>query len=193
MRRELFGSPVYGPRSGAGVQRPRSWAPSKRGRYIWSAGSWFFSIEWLPWTGFYPVERFRVVQGLPVERNEFPDVGGSTVKKPSTGSVPSKPEDVPPVTSVLFKKYPRLLAFLHDRWYDDGSSRFPGALWIDSDLGAIKAMLKEPSLMLCARIRASTIDDLFAAVETFLGLDSPPWEPDRYALERADEKKTKKK
>jgi hypothetical protein len=191
VRRKLFGVGVYTPRVKRGVQKPRSHSPDKSGRYVWQVGTSYLSVEWRKHTGFYPVSFFRLVSGKAVEQRMYSDVGGKTVKKWSAGAPPGKPEDVVPVACAVLKKFPRILAFLTDRWYDDGSPRFPGSVWMDSDLGACKALLKEPSLMLCARIRAATWDDLYAAVETFLGLDAPPWEPDQYAAERANQKKKK--
>jgi hypothetical protein len=141
--------------------------------------------------GYCPTSSHRVVSGRVEESITLPDVSRCSVKKWSAGAPAGKPGDVPPVVSVVFKKFPRTLAFLHDRWYDDDSPRYPGSIWIDSDVGAFKAMLKEPSLLLCARIRAATLDDLIAAVEVFLGLDSPPWEHDQYAAERVLQKKKK--
>lgn len=113
------------------------------------------------------------------------------MKKWSAGGGANEVVPPLPAESKLMAKCKRLMEWLTATTYDDGSPRTPGSLWIDSDSAAFKAMLKEPSLLLCARIRAGTFDDLIAAVETFLGLDSPPWEPDKFALERAS-KKTKK-
>lgn len=148
-------------------------------------------MEWTPWLGFCPLSTFRLVSGLAEDNNPYPDVKSKTMKKWTVAAASPSPDDAPPPQSVVLKKFPRLAAFLSDRWYDDKSPRLPGAVWLDSDLGGFKAMLKEPSMALCARIRASTLDDLFAALEQFLGLDNPPWEPDQYALGKSDKKKKK--
>jgi hypothetical protein len=37
------------------------------------------------------------------------------------------------------------------------------------------------------------MDDLLRAIDVFLGLDSPPWEPDKYALAKRLPQKKKKK
>ena len=115
------------------------------------------------------------------------------MKKPAVSAVvPDKPpEEYKPYESKTFKAFPRLVAFLADQWYDTGEPRKRGSLWIDSEGSFWKAMLKEPSLFLCARIRAASLEDLLKAVETFLGLDAPPWEPDAYAQEKAVGKKKK--
>jgi hypothetical protein len=142
-------------------------------------------------TGYFPKSLVRAVSGEPYQMFSLPDVGVGTVKKWKATPEPTKPEDSPPVVSVVLKRFPRLLAFQTDRWYDDGSPRLPGSVWFDSDLGASKAMLKEPSLCLCARIRAATVDELYAAIELFLSLDNPPWEHDRFAAEKVQPKKKK--
>lgn len=191
MRQRVAGVPLYTARAKRGVQKPRSRAPSRSSRYAWRVGQWIVFVSWERFLGFVPTSAWKMGSGYPGEVIDYPDVRTRSMKKWSAGAPAQKPEDAPAVTSTVLKKFPRLLAFLTDRWYDDGSPRFPGSIWFDSDLGACKAMLKEPSLMLCARIRAATVDDLYAAVETFLGLDSPPWEPDQFALDKAAQKKKK--
>lgn len=191
MRRTVMGIPLYEPRVTRGVQRPRSHSPARSARYVWRVGSMYAIIEWRRYTGYYPVSLFRLVSGLAVDRFEFPDLARYVVKKWDTHKAPTKPEDQVPVTSVVLKKFPRLLAFLSDLWYDDGSARVRGSIWMDSDLGGVKALLKEPSLTLCARIRAASWDELYAAVEFFLAMDSPPWEHDQFAARQQSEKKKK--
>jgi hypothetical protein len=161
------------------------------GRYVWRVGRWYVFVSWSCYLGYYPTSIVSADPGGTVGSVTYPDVRRRAVKKPIASAPPTKPEDVPPVVSVVLKKFPRLLAFLVDRWYDDGSPRLPGSVWFDSDIGAAKALLKEPSLCLCARVRAATVDDLYAACETFLGLESPPWEPDVYAMEQQAKKKKK--
>lgn len=113
------------------------------------------------------------------------------MKKPPLPVPATMPDTLPAYETVTLKKYPRLTAFLTDRWYDDATPRQPGSIWIDSDFAAFKILIKEPTLMLCARIRASTLDDAFKAVETFLGLETPPWEPDEYAKKNSGKKGAK--
>jgi len=110
------------------------------------------------------------------------------VKKPPKPEGAKKPEVYLPYDTKIFKAFPRLTAFLADQWYDDGEPRTRGSIWVDSEGSFFKALLKEPSLCLCARVRAATLDDLFKACEVFLGLESPPWEVDEYAQERARKK-----
>jgi hypothetical protein len=148
-------------------------------------------VGWHVSTGYFPRLLCCRSSGGQYEHYPLPDVGVGTVKKWQATPAPRTPGDSPPVVSVVLKKFPRLLAFQTDRWYDDGSPRLPGSVWFDSDLGASKAMLKEPSLCLCARIRAATVDELYAAIELFLSLDNPPWEHDRFAAEKVQPKKKK--
>jgi hypothetical protein len=186
-----MGVPLYTRRTSRGVQRPRSWSPLYSGEYVWRRGPWDLFMGWCRHLGYFPRFGLQVAWSVGQVRVDYPDVKGTKMKKPNVTAPGGKPEDTPPAVSVFLKKYPRLLAFLCDRWYDDGSPRWPGSVWIDSDISAAKAMLKEPTLCLCARIRAATLDDLMAAVETFLGLDSPPWEHDQYAAEKGVLKKKK--
>lgn len=191
MRRKWVGRPVYGPRMTVGVQKPRSWTPEFSGRFAWKYGPWMLLVNWNRYAGYCPVgaqlDKPGVVTPVIVATRE------AKVRKPQvTVEVPERPpEDYRPYESKTFKAFPRLVAFLADQWYDDGSPRKRGSLWIDSEGSFWKAMLKEPSMFLCARIRAASLEDLLKAVETFLGLDAPPWEPDEYAREKASGKKKK--
>jgi len=193
VRREVFGAKLFERRSKVGVQRRRSKTPERIREYAWSTGEHVVIVQFSPWWGYSPIAAYKRVSGAWERVWNYPDAVRKKVKKWTAAASAPEPDNSPPETSVVLKKYPRTLAFLSDRWYDDKSPRLPGSMWLDSDLGAKKAMLKEPSLKLCARIRAATWDDLFAAVETFLSLDAPPWEPDKYAIEAEEEKKKKKK
>jgi hypothetical protein len=186
-----MGLPLYTPRDTRGVQRPRTWSPQGEGRYAWAVGPYHVSVLWRRREGYSFLSCWDARPGVPFQRLVLPDVERGTVKKPNVSAPAGQPGDDPPAVSTFLKRYPRLLAFLTDRWYDDGSPRWPGSVWIDSDLSAAKALLKEPTLCLCARIRAAALDDLMSAIEVFLGLDSPPWEHDRYAAEAAVKKKRK--
>lgn len=191
MRRHLFGVPLYFPRTTTGVQKPRSRTPSHSTRYAWSVGRWFVFVSWSRYEGFTALDAVRYSGQVVHERREFPNLRRSKVKKPTVPAAAAPDPGQPSGSSVVLKKFPRLFDFLSNRWYENGEPRWPGSLWIDSDALAFRALLKEPSLFLQTRIRAATVDDLFAAVETFLGLDAPPWEPDAYAHEKAVTKKKK--
>lgn len=113
------------------------------------------------------------------------------MKKPLRPEPASMPEVLPLYETKVLKKFPLLTRFLTDRWYEDGTPRMPGSFWFDSDVTSFTIMLKEKSSFMCARFRAGTMDDVFAACEVFLGLDSPPWEVDQYAVERSGKKSRK--
>lgn len=191
MRRSFVGRPVYRPRVGQGVQRPRSWTPDHPKKYAWVYGRYMLLVDWNRYIGYRPVgamlDLLGVVTPLLVGSRE------KKVKKPqvSAAAPEQPPEEYKPYESATFKKFPRLVAFLADHWYDDGTPRKRGSLWIDSEGSFWKALIKEPSLLLCARIRAASLEDLLKALETFLGLDSPPWEPDQYAQGKVKDKKNK--
>jgi hypothetical protein len=191
MRRKWVGRPVYRPRATHGVQRPRSWTPEFSGQYAWKYGRWMLLVNWNRYTGYRPVG--AQLDKLGVHTPVLVGSRESRMKKPQVSAVAPEqpPEEYKPYESVTFKKFPRLVAFLADQWYDNGEPRKRGSLWIDSEGSFWKAMIKEPSLFLCARIRAASLEDLLKALETFLGLDSPPWEPDQYALEKTTGKKKK--
>lgn len=191
MREQLAGIPLYTTRVTPGVQRPRSSTPKFSGRYAWRKGNWVVFVEWRRWEGFFFSSSWQVSSGWPGHTVPYPSTRRISMKKWAALTPEGPDPNRQPATSVVLKKFPRLVAFLSDRWYDDNTTRLPGSMWVDSDFGAWKAMLKEPSLALCARIRAASLDDLFAAIETFLGLDAPPWEPDAYAASKAAPKKKK--
>lgn len=191
MRRKWAGRPVYRPRLSKGVQRPRSWTPDFSREYAWVYGRWMLLVNWNRYTGYRPVGAQEVKLGYVT-----PILTGSKepkMRKPQVSAVVSEqpPKEYQPYESKTFKAFPRLVAFLADQWYDDATPRKRGSLWIDSEGSFWKAMLKEPSLFLCARIRAASLEDLLKAVETFLGLDSPPWEPDEFAREKSLGRKKK--
>jgi len=191
VRRKWIGRPVYRPRVGKGVQKPRTWTSEFSARYAWKYGRWMLLVNWNKYAGYCPVgaqlDKLGAATPVLVGSRE------SKVRKPQvSAAVPEQPpEEYKPYESPTFKKFPRLVAFLADQWYDNGEARKRGSLWIDSEGSFWKAMLKEPSLFLCARLRAASLEDLLKAVETFLGLDAPPWEPDNYAMEKATVKKKK--
>lgn len=191
MRRVIAGTPIYPQRSTAGVQRPRTWTPKYSGRYGWAVGKWVVWVTWERFLGYYPTGAWLEGSGWPGTRREFPDLSRRTVKKPNAPLPPVMPDVLPAYETAVLKKFKRLTAFLTDRWYDDGSPRMPGSMWFDSDATGFTVMLKEKMLLLCVRLRAATLDDAFAAAEAFLGLESPPWEVDQYAADRAGKKSKK--
>lgn len=191
MRRKVAGVPIYVSRSTPGVQRPRAWTPDFSGRYGWTYGRWIVWMVWNRYTGYRPVGAWLDGSGWPGVRHDTSVTERRVVKKP-TASVPEKkPEELKPYETKVLKGFPRLTAFLTDDWYDDGVRRKRGSMWIDSEGSFFKVLLKEPTLCLCARIRAASIDDVYKAVEMFLGLESPPWEVDEYAVEKTSGKKKK--
>lgn len=191
MRRTLMGIDLVEPRLTPGVQKPRSWTRKYSARYVWRVRSRYVFVTWSKYVGFTPVEVFDVVGGVVANRTPFVYPRRRKVKKPSAAAPADPDPDRAPQASVVLKKFPRLVAFLGDRFYDNGEPRMPGSAWFDCDAMAFRCMLKEPSLFLQTRIRAATLDDLFAAVEAFLGMESAPWEPDVFAREKVAPKKKK--
>jgi len=100
--------------------------------------------------------------------------------------------DLPSVTK-LFQKLPTLVAFLTARSYDDGAPRAPGKFWVDASSAGFTVTLIDVDQALRLTIRAGTLDDVFAAVETALGADNAPWEIDQFQAQKQAEKKSKKK
>jgi len=191
MRRKVAGVPIYVSRSVPGVQRPRTWTPDFSGRYGWTFGRWIVWVSWNRYTGYRPTGAWLDGSGWPGTRHDVSSQGSSRVKKPNAATPEVKPEEVKPYESKVLKAFPRLIAFLTDDWYDDGTRRKRGSLIWGSEGSFVTVMIKEPTPLLCARIRAASIDDAYKALELFLGLDSPPWEPDEFARERAAPKKKK--
>lgn len=191
MRSSIAGVPLYTSRTRRGVQRPRSWSPNVSASYAWTVGKWVWFVDWTRWSGFTVSRCWLASSGWPGTYHDYPKMRVRDMKKPPLPEPAKMPDQLPAYETAVLKKFKRLTAFLADRWYDDAAPRMPGSMWIDSDATSFKVLLKEPTLQLCARLRASTLDDLFAACEAFLGLDSPPWEVDQYAVDRSSKKSRK--
>lgn len=188
MRRLVNGIPLYTARPGRGVQKPRSWSPAHSARYMWRVGQWLVTVIWEKRVGFFPTSAWREGSGTPGEIINYPNCEVKRMKKPVRPEPAAMPDVLPLYECRILKKFPLLTRFLTDRWYEDGSPRTPGSMWLDSDQTSFTIMLKEKTTFMQARFRAATMDDVYAAVEMFLGLDAPPWELDEYALSRAPKK-----
>ena len=191
MRRKVAGVPIYSRRVAPGVQRPRNWTPERAAQYGWEFNGWILWVRWSHWTGFQLTGAWLEGSGWPGTRIDVSEHKGRRMRKPPVPSEPQKPETLLPYETKVLKAFPRFTAFLTDQWYDDGTPRERGTVWFDSVGSFFTALLKEHTLGLCARIRAGTIDDLYKAIEVFLGLETPPWEVDKYAREKAGKKSKK--
>lgn len=186
----LYGRAFY-PRASRGVVKPGQWLPSKEASYWlpWN-GKWIL-CTFQPHRGLYPCGLYRREGSDMVEELEFPSLRSKAMKKVSVGVEPGKP--LPPLSeeSAVLKRCPRLRSFLTATSYEGGELRAPGRLWLENDGVGFRVTLFEPSALARVALRAATLDDAFAMIEAFLGADSPPWEVDQWARDRAATKKKK--
>lgn len=96
-------------------------------------------------------------------------------------------------TSVTLAKFTLLREFLTATQYDDGAPRTPGDLALRNRGVAFEVTLYDPDAGLRLPVRAATLDDVLALAEKLLGVESAPWEVDRYLTEQLGKKKGRKK
>jgi len=102
------------------------------------------------------------------------------------------PDDLPSDSKTL-KAFPTLRAFLTARSYEGGGVRLPGKIWLEGNALGFQVTLKDVDQALQVSVRASTLDDVFAAAELLLGADKAPWEVDQWQAGKQAEKKSRKK
>lgn len=102
------------------------------------------------------------------------------------------PPDLPSESKILAKLV-NVRTFLSARSYEGGGVRLPGKLWLEGNALGFTITLKDVDQALLLTVRASTLDDVFAAAELVLGAENAPWEVDQWAATRQAEKKSKKK
>lgn len=187
----IGGSRVFACRERSGVARPGQWLPGRDVRYWFHWRGSVVWVQWQPHRGLFPLAKHRYEGGGLVLVEEFPSLWSRALKKFTVGVEQGKP--LPPLSaeSKVLAKLPRLRAFLTDTQYEDGSPRAPGRLWLDQDGVGFTITLFEPSAFARVRLRAATLDDVFALCDVHLGAENAPWEVDQYARDRAAGKKKK--
>lgn len=189
--RLLNGTRVFPRRKARGVARPGQWFPRGAERYYFEWGGLFLWVQYQPFRGMFTLAVCRRVEGATMDVVTYPSLWSRAMKKFTVGT--GDGSALPPLSSEskLLHKLPRFRAFLTDTAYEDGSPRAPGRFWFDSDGVGFTITLMEPSAYARVRLRAVTIDDVFMLCEVHLGAESPPWEVDQYARDRAAGKKKK--
>lgn len=187
----IGGSRVFAARERSGVAKPGQWLPGRDARYWFHATGCVVWVQWQPHRGLFPLASHRVEDGDLVLLAEYPSLWSKAMKKFTVGT--GDGQQLPPLSaeSKLLHKLPRLRAFLTDTQYEDGSPRAPGRLWLDQDGVGFTITLFEPTAFARMRLRAATLDDVFALCDVHLGAENAPWEVDQYARDRAAGKKKK--
>ena len=98
-----------------------------------------------------------------------------------------------PATSVVLSKFVLLREFLTATSYEDGSARTPGDLALRNRGVAFEITLYDPDAGLRLPVRGPTLDDALTLAEKLLGVETAPWEVDRYLTEQLAKRKGKKK
>jgi hypothetical protein len=190
--RRFYQHALFSRRTAAGVARPGQWCPQYSTRYAFDVGGKVLLVEYRPWRGFDALALYVPVLSGYQQTMEFSDWSNEKMKKRSLGM--GEGEKLPALSgeSVVLKRFPRVREFLTAIYYDDGSARSTGVIWLKTDSLAFAVTLLDPDA--CARItaRAQSIDDALTLAEKLLDAENAPWELDRYAAERAMKGKKKK-
>lgn len=191
MRRRTDGLSTWVVVGGLGVRKPSQWLPLRERYYVMVVGKIEVLLCWRPFVGITPLSLKPV--GSPGARDsiQYANLERNAVKRLNLGPPEGMPAIPLPGESAVLKKFPRICCFVTDTVYEDGTLRLPGYFWLKSDTMAFELTLFEPSACARARIRAATLDDVFALAEKFLGSDGGAWEVDKYLLERSTQKKKK--
>jgi len=97
------------------------------------------------------------------------------------------------VESLIFKKCPLLIEFCAATAYEDGSMRTPGYYTFRNRVVEYEVTVYDPDAGQRMPVRARTVDEVFKAVELFLGAENAPWEVDGYLLSQVEKNNRKKK
>lgn len=180
-------------RTTAGVRKRRATMGNKEKGWWIEYPPFLLFVRWRPWGGFMPCVLTQVGWDRDTQDFEFPNLWSAKMKRLTSGV--GAGEKLPPLSpdSKIFTKFPRYREFMSAREYEDGSPRVPGRIWLDSDNLAYTAVIFERSGFGRMRFRAQSQDDLYVAIEAFLSQETPQWEDDDYAREKAAEKNVKKK
>lgn len=186
------GSRVLAPFNPTRRRKPSQWLPRYSKRYWYRWFDLYLRMRFQPVRGLYPEGTFERVEGRMVPVTMFPDLWSKAMKKFSMGIDKSVPLPALPNESVVLKKFPHLRSFFVNTAYDDGSPRATGRVWLENDGIAFVVTLMEPSAFARVRLRAATLDDMFAVAEMHLGTENAPWEVDQWQLKRHQEANEKK-
>jgi len=181
---------VWSRRKRRDLRKPRRWCPS--GPFLmvlkWgckAAGFWYsprygYRLYCL-WDNF--VSEWSVKEVFPWEVIE--------VRKREAPAQVSKngPVHLADVESKIFAAFPSIIAHLATTRWDDGSSRTPGKIFLETIGTAYMVTAKEPDAKLMLRVSASSLDDALAALDLALAADDAPWEIDRWASDKGFKKK----
>ena len=187
------GSNVHHVRQGRGVQKPRHWQSRRESMCYIGIGGMYVCVWWRPWFGLFPVSLVTLTKWDSETVSEYPNLRSKSMKRISLEVAPGAALPALSGESKMLVKLTYLRAWLVDTAYEDGTARVPGRLWFDSDGMAFRVTLFEASSMVKMTIRATTIDDALTLANQALGSESPPWEVDQYARDKAAEKKSRKK
>jgi len=161
--------------------------------WIVRRGQYEYYAVWDVWNGV----RYTAWRLVAPRFSELPwtDIGvrcEMPMQKPEVSGGTLVPPDLPSETKLL-AKCPLLIQFMTCRSYTDGTARAPGEWWFLPSPSGFAIALKDVDTARKVTVRAGTIDDVFKAVELFLGTENSQWEVDEYRLEKLVTKKTKKK
>lgn len=101
------------------------------------------------------------------------------------------PTHLASLDTVVLKACPHVVQHLAVVRYDDGTPRRPGRLFLETVGAFFKLILKDQEAGLEMILSAPTIDDVFALADLMLASDTPPWQPDPFARDRASGAKKK--
>lgn len=179
-------------RATRGMQKPGQWVPRFAKRYALALSGGVLLVEHRPYRGYCALALHRTDPDGTVNVVNFPGVESKAMKRRSLGLGADAPLPALSGESVVLKRFPRLCEFLTAVYYDDGSPRVPGTVWLKVDGIAFVLTLLDPDACARLNVRAASLDDVLTLTEKLLGSDGAAWELDRYAAEKAAQKKKKK-
>lgn len=165
---------------------------SRRPSRFWLLGpTWSILMDWVPYEGIWPWKLFRGgPDGELLRTNDRPEKPMAMKKRQALGLADVAPVPLSSETK-LFAKYPKLVGFLIDTKYDDGSIRQPGEWRLANKKLWLTLTLLDPDSGMQLPCTGSTLDDAFSLAEKLLGAEDAPWEVNRW-LTTELEKKVKK-
>lgn len=144
-------------------------------------GDWEWWVLYLPYRGW--VAR-AVRQRGTIYTCWFDPIqlGGTTVKKKTTGGVPSTGSamHLAPVDSDILSRLPAVVAHMAVTRYDDGDSRRPGWVTISTLGSSWKVVAKDPDAAAQCTALGGSLDDALSLLELLLASEEAPWEPDSF-------------
>jgi len=190
--RRFFQFGIAVQRLAPGVRRPGQWTGKSVKRIAVECGPLVMLVEWSPWWGVYPLGLYRERGGAWVQTVTYPPMWRVPVKRRSVLGGEGVPVPALSGETAVLKKFPRLVEFLTAVYYDDGTARQTGQVWLRVEMTAFVMTLIDKDACCKMVVRAAALDDLMATAEKLLGSDAAVWEIDQYALDRAQQKKRKK-